>query len=238
MSSIVSAQTFTLKGNVYDSTRFTPMPYVTVSTTSGNNTFTNNDGSYKIEVDSKDSVWFSYLGKPTMKFPVKTIQNPLQFDISLQVNITVLKEVKVRQRNYKFDSIQNRQDYAKIFDYKKPGLKTVTPEYGSGAGFDLTELINVFRFRRNRNMLSFQERLLQQERDKFVDHRFSKALVRRLTKLDGEELDRFMLIYRPPYEFTQTAGDYEFQLYIKHSFERFQKGLPPEPLLSAGDKQN
>ncbi len=76
-------------------------------------------------------------------------------------------------------------------------------------------------------MLAFQQRLLQQERDKFIDHRFNKALVRQLTSLSGNELDSFMLLYRPSYSFTKSAGDYEFHKYIKDSGERFKKGLPP-----------
>jgi hypothetical protein len=76
-------------------------------------------------------------------------------------------------------------------------------------------------------MLSFQQRLLQQERDKYIDHRFNKGLVRQLTSLSGNELDSFMLIYRPSYSFSQSAGDYEFHKYIKDSGERFKKGLLP-----------
>ena len=191
---------------------------------------TNADGEYEIEVGEKDSIWFSYLNKPTVKFPVLKIVTPLTFDISLQVNVPVLKEVKIRPRNYRQDSMQNREDYAKIFNYKKPGLSVVTPQYGVGAGFDLNEIINVFRFRRNRNMRSFQDRLLAQEQEKFIDHRFNKALVRRLTQLTGNELDSFMVIFRPPYLFAVMTNEYDFQLYIKECFERFKKGLPPNPI--------
>jgi len=215
---------------VYDSTRNYPVELVTVLTTSGKGTVTNANGEYEIEVSEKDSIWFSYLNKPTIKFPVLKIANPLKFDISLQVNVPVLKEVKIRQRNYKQDSIQNREDYAKIFNYQKPGLKTVTPQYGAGAGFDLNEIINAFRFKRNKSLLSFQRRLLQQEQDKYIDHRFNKTLVRRLTSFSDTALDSFMLMYRPTYEFTLLAGEYDFQKWIKDAAERFKKGLPPEPM--------
>ena len=155
--------------------------------------------------------------------------NPLGFDISLKVSITVLKEVKVRPRNYKFDSIQNRLNYAKIFNYQKPRLKSVTPSYGAAAAFDLDEIINAFRFKRNRSLASFQKRLLQEERDKFVAHRFNKALVKRLTLLEGRQLDSFMLVFRPSFSFTQSSSDYDFQQYIKVAHNRFKRGLPPEP---------
>lgn len=222
---------YKIKGTVYDSTRNYPLELVSVLTTAGKGTVTNAEGVYEIEVAEKDSIWFSYLGKPTVKFPVLKIANPFGFDISLKVNVTVLKEVKIRPRNYKQDSAQNRLDYAKVFNYKKPGLKTVTPQYGVGAGFDLNEIINMFRFKRNRSMLSFQKRLLEQEREKSVTHRFNKALVRRLTLLDGAELDSFMLVFRPSYEFTMSTGDYDFQQYIKTAHARFKRGLPPMQFL-------
>ena len=219
---------YKIRGTVYDSTRNYPVELVTVLSTSGRGTVTNSKGEYEIEVSEKDSIWFSYLNKPTIKFPVLKITTPFSFDISLQVNIPVLKEVKIRQRNYREDSIQNREDYAKIFNYRKPGLRAVTPQYGAGAGFDVNEIINAFRFKRNRSIQSFQKRLLAQEQDKFIDHRFNKGLVRRLTLLTDAALDSFMLIYRPSYEFTLISGEYEFQKWIKDSGERFKKGLPPE----------
>lgn len=216
---------------MYDSSRNNPLEAVSVISSSGRGSVTNSDGIYEIEVTAKDSIWFSYLGKPTMKFPVANIQNVLQFDISLHVSIPTLKEVKIRPRNYRQDSIQNREDYAKVFNYRKPGLKTVTPQYGAGMGFDLEEIINIFRFKRNRSIANFQKRLLQQEEDKFIDYRFSKALVRRLTLLTGTELDSFMRLYRPSYTFTRFANDYDFQSYIKQALLRYQNGLPPLPFL-------
>ena len=139
-----------------------------------------------------------------------------------------MKEVKILPKNYRLDSLRNRQDYAKIFNYQKPTLKTVTPQYGAAVGFDLDEIINMFRVKRNRSMASFQRRLLMEEQDKYVDFRFNKALVRRLTLLDGAELDSFMRVFKPSYTFTKLAGDYEFRLYIKQALYRFKRGMQPD----------
>jgi hypothetical protein len=236
-NSPVHAQLYKIKGTVYDSSRNYPMEAVTVLSTSGKGTSTNKDGYYEIEVSEKDSIWFSYLNKPTVKFPVLKISNPFGFDISLQVNVPVLKEVKIRQRNYKQDSIQNRVDYAKIFNYQKPKLKTNTSNFGAGVGFDLDEIINAFRFKRNRSMASFQKRLLLQEQEKFIDHRFNKALVRRLTLLTGNELDSFMRVFRPAYGFVMVASEYDFQLYIRDAHSRFTKGLSPIPFLREEEEE-
>ncbi|MGB3005817.1 MAG: hypothetical protein WBC06_04890, partial [Chitinophagaceae bacterium] len=218
--SLANAQIYKVRGYVYDSSRNFPLEAVSVLSTSGKGTTTNADGYYIIEVAETDSIWFSYLNKPTMKFPVMKIANVLEFDVSLHVNVPTLKEVKIKPKNYRFDSLQNRNDYAKIFNYQKPKLKTVTPQYGTGVGFDLDEIINMFRFKRNRSIESFQKRLLIEEEDKYINYRFNKALVRRLTQLDGASLDSFMLAFRPSYIFTKFAGDYEFQYYIKEALYR------------------
>lgn len=223
------AQNVTVRGTVYDSSRNYVIELVSVMSSSGKGTSTDAEGKYELELSPKDSIWFSYLNKPTQKFPVAKMQNPLAFDISLHINVTTLKEVKIRPRNYRQDSLQNREDYAKIFNYKRPGLK-VNPaqtQYGAAVGFDLNEIINVFRFRKNRSTLAFQRRLITQEQDNFVDHRFNKAVVRRLTGLTEPELDTFMLLYRPSYYLATVLSDYDFQYYIKAAYERYRKGLPP-----------
>ena len=213
-----AAAQYKIQGTVYDSSRLYPLEAVSVLSTNGSGTLTNAEGRYSIEVGEKDSIWFSYLGKPTVKFPVLKITDVQHFEISLQINVPILKEVTVRNRNYKEDSAQNRKDYAKVFDFRRPNLGTMTSIGPSGAGIDINELIRTFQFRKNRSMVRFQERLLQQEKDKFIDHRFNKALVRRLTNLPDDELNRFMVIYRPDYEFTLYSNDYDFQSYIKEAF--------------------
>jgi hypothetical protein len=46
-----------------------------------------------------------------------------------------MKEVQVLPRSYKLDSIRNREDYAKIFNFQKPKLRPTIS--GMGVGFDL-----------------------------------------------------------------------------------------------------
>jgi len=221
--SLVKAQYFKLKGTVYDSTKTYPLSSVSVITTSGNGTTSDVFGHYQIDVRETDSVWFSYLNKPTIKYAVAKIIDAQQFDIALHIYIPVLKEIVIRPRNYKLDSLQNRIDYAKAFDWQKPKLRAnIGNDYGSAVGFDLDEIIRMFQFRRNKSMAQFQERLLQQERDKFIDYRFNKGLVLRLTGLTGDARDSFMLLCRPSYEFCLLVSDYEFQAAIKQCFEKFK----------------
>jgi hypothetical protein len=215
---------YKIKGTVYDSSRNYVLPYVTVQSSNGKISVSDKEGNYEIGVGEKDSIWFSYLNKPTIKYAVLGIKTPLQFDISLKVPADVLKEVKVKSRNYKLDSIRNRLDYAKAFNWEKPKLRVVSPSGpGAAVGFDLNEIIRMFQFRKNRSWASFQKRLEEEEREKYIDYRFNKALVLRLTGLSGLARDSFMIRYRPSFEYCLATSDYEFQLFIKNCFEQYKK---------------
>lgn len=215
-----NAQSFKLRGVVYDSTKAYPVIAVSVLTSSGKGTTTDVYGRYEIDVTETDSVWFSYLNKPTIKYPVAKILDNSRFDIAIHVNVPVLKEVIVKPRSYLLDSLKNRDDYAEAFNWQKPKLRANVSS--SGVGFDLEEIIRMFQFRKNKSAASFRERLLNEEREKFIDHRFNKALVLRITGLIGSERDSFMLHCRPSYEFCLYTGEYDFQLYIKQCYEAYK----------------
>lgn len=223
ITSKAGAQSFKLRGTVYDSTKTYPVISVSVLTSSGKGAVTDIYGQYEIDVIETDSVWFSYLNKPTIKYPVKKIVDASRFDIAIHINVPVLKEVIVKPRNYKMDSIQNRIDYAKAFDWQKPKLKAnVSGDMGAAVGFDLDAIIHMFQFRKNKSNAAFRDRLLAEEREKFIDHRFNKALVLRLTGLIGDERDSFMQYCRPTYEFCLYTGDYDFQFFIKKCYEVYK----------------
>jgi hypothetical protein len=224
-----SAQ-YRVKGHVYDSSRVFPIESVTVQSTGGQMTMTDSVGAYTIYVAEIDSIWFSYLGKPTPKYPVLKIGDVAQFDIALHLKPHVMREVKIRTRNYKEDSIQNRRDYARAFNFRRPSLETMTSVTSSGVGFDVQEIIRIFQFRKNKSMERFRERLEQEEQDKFVDRRFNKGLVKRLTGADNdEEITDFMRRYRPTFEFTAGTSDYDFQYFIKIAYQEYRKAKTAQP---------
>ena len=142
----------------------------------------------------------------------------------MHVDPTDLKTVRVTPKDYHMDSLHNRQDYAKYFDYKKPKFKISDPGNGeNGVGLDLDEIVNMFRFNRNRRLAAFQKRLIQDEQDKFVEHRFNHVLVRKITHLTGTELDAFMAKYKPSFRFAQSSSDYDFDEYIKLAYIQYKK---------------
>ena len=219
------AAQLTVSGIVFDSSKRNYVENVRVESSSGKFAQTDSMGRYKINVTEKDSLTFIYQNKPTQKFLVKDISNLTQFDISLGITVkggySTLKEVVVFARSYREDSMENRQVYGDVYNYAKPTIRTSVSPSGA-VGADVNEIINMFRFKRNRQLKAFQARLELQEQDKFVSYRFNKNFVRRITQLQGAELDTFMVKYLPTYEFASTADEVTFNKYILNSSYTFK----------------
>ncbi len=223
----------TVSGTVLDKSKINRVENVRVVSTGGMFAITDSMGRYSILVQPGDSLSFVYKNKPTQKFPVLSIPNLQQFEISIHMNIeskySMMKEVIVYSKSYKQDSLENRETYAGVFGYAKPGLSTsIAP--GGAVGADVNELINIFRFRRNKRLKAFQQRLEEQEQEHYVDYRFNKLLVGRITGLSGPALDSFVVWYRPDYEFTQQSNEIVFNEYIlkaSYHFRQFGIVLPP-----------
>lgn len=219
----------TISGTVYDSTRIVPVKGVLVTSTNGTRAITDSNGHYSIVVTDKDSLIFSYNNKPTNKFVVKQIQQMDGFDISIKVRVTekfrTMKEVRVFAKSYKQDSIENRMQNAKAFQYQKPGIASNGSAYSGASGLDLDEFINLFRKKRNRSWQRLQERLVSQEEENYIKYRFNKTLVKRITHLEGAQLDSFMVAYRPDFAFTRNSSVPEFYQYILDCSYLFKSSL-------------
>ncbi len=225
----VSAQTISISGVVYDISGRRPIESVVVNSTYGK-TITDSVGRYTILAKPKDSLWFSLFGKNSQKFPIDTVTDPRNFNVMIHVAGYDLPEVKVRNSYYRLDSIQNRIDYAKYFNYQAPTLKLSNNQQlfgpaGLTVGLDLDEIINMFRFHRNRNLQYLQNRLVTQEHDKYIDYRFTKRFVQKLTHLEGDNLVKFMSFARPSYELLGVLNELELGLYIERRFLEYKKGL-------------
>ena len=225
------AQVQEITGTVFDKTKLFTMPGVSVLSNSGAGTMTDSVGHYRVRLPLDDSIYFSYLGRHTAKIAVRRIARDYPLNMSLAVTVDSLPLVVVKPTPYRYDSLANRDEYRKIFDY--------SPDYlagGSGGiGLNLDALFNARKIRRT---LALQRRLIEEEQDKYVDYRFNRTLVKKITGLQRPLLDSFMRLYRPSYEFIRNCeNDYEFYKYIKdcslHFREAWRRNLPvdhPHPL--------
>ena len=231
LHSTVQAQSVLVSGTVYDISGRRPVEAVIVHTNNNMST-TDSLGRYIINVKAKDSIWFSLFGKNTQKYTLDTIEDKRNFNIMIHVNGIDLPEVRVRNNNYRLDSMQNRYDYAKYFNYQPPGLKLannstlINPSGGLSIGFDLVEMINMFRFKRNRNLGFLQKRLISQEQEKYINYRFTKRFVQKITHLEGDNLVQFIDYCKPSYEVLGLLNDLELGYYIQQKYLAFKTSRP------------
>ena len=213
-------------GTVFDSSKLYVVPNVQVLSTSGNMGYTDSLGNYKIAAFENDSISFYYNGKFTVKFPIAKMKDYQSFDISLRVRVDdkykLLRGVTVFSNSFKKDSLENRENYAKVFGSTKPGLRS-TYDPGGPAGLDVGELIGVFQFRKNKQRMAFQNRLLSEEEDRYVDFRFSAKNIERITGLKSPELEEYQKLYRPSYYFTANSTLTQFYEYILNTSYTFKK---------------
>jgi hypothetical protein len=158
--------------------------------------------------------------------------------IFLKLSAINLLEVNIqRVRNYKFDSLNRREEFPAVFNHKAPSFKdvflkksTVAPvQYSpfqsstsSLVGINLLSVLNLIK--KNKTPIAkLQKQLLKEEEDKFVNHKFSKEKVSSLTSLKGDSLQNFMIKYRPSMENSKGMTEYELLIYIKKCYKDFVK---------------
>ncbi len=224
----VKAQMRTVSGVVYDISGWSPIEAVMVYS-KFSRTQTDSLGRYLITMQAKDSISFSLFGKNTQKYGLGEIEDLSNFNIMIHLNGVDLPDVTVRNSYYRYDSILNRMDYAKYFNYNQPGLK-LSPQqniFGNGGisiGFDLNEIINMFMFKQNRNSQFLQNRIIRQEQEKYINYRFTKRFVQKLTKLDGPRLEVFMEYCKPSYPTLALLNDLELGYFIQQKLVQFRLG--------------
>lgn len=224
-SAIVNGQV-RVTGRVFDETGIYPVESVSVLSNSKTGAVTGKSGKYEIILPLDDSVWFSYLGKTTQKFYVKDIIIQPSFDISIKIPAPVLPEVRVVSNNYRLDSINNRLEYQKIFDYKNPSFRSVFKSVSlTGFVIDIDELIRLFQFKKKKNLSGFRNRLISEEQKKFIEKKFNKVVIREVVDIAEEEIPEFISLYSPGYYFASTATEYEMKEYIKESYQLYKKRL-------------
>jgi len=225
VSPALSQSSFKISGTVYDTSKVYAIPEVKVFSTSGTEAETDSLGRYQIMVSPGDSIYFFYNGKNSIKYPVQNIGDYDAFDIQMYVvaktKYKTLQPVVVFSDTYRMDSLENRERYAKIFGSSKPTITTSTGPMGV-PGIDIGSIIELFQFRKNKQRQAFQQRLIQQEQDGYIDYRFNSKLVTRITGLTGKNLTDYMVVYRPSYEFVKESNLVEFYEYIIYTSQEFR----------------
>src|SRR6185437_5810983 len=181
------------------------------------------DGSYRIQAAPGDHISFSSVGYKadtlTVTASLLTANCPIYLDIRAQT----LQSVRVGEfSNYQLDSMDRRKEYAWVYDHENTPKVARDRQGADGVGVTF----NVFRNTGSaaKQRIRLEKRLEKEEEDYYVDSRYNKDYVTKITHLKGDSLKEFMTRYRPSYDYCRKAANVDILIYINDSYKQYMKG--------------
>jgi hypothetical protein len=215
-----SAQTRILNGYLKDSITLLPIANGTVMNESSKTSIVSDRrGFFRLPVKPNDFI-YAY-GKSynydTLSYSYLT-QDTVTIFLSFAGNILPAVTVKGQYSKYQLDSMQRRED----FDKGRPVAKTFSTSHPSGFGLTLNLdklLQKKYRYqKRDEQLFSTLEKMA------YVDYRYSPHVVNYYTGLKGDELQNFMKLYTPSYEWLrQHTANEDVLYYINDKLKAYHK---------------
>ena len=144
-------------------------------------------------------------------------------DVTMDVAENDLKEFTFRSSHlskYQLDSIERQETY------KIPLQRTPPNPFASPASA-IAELFS----KKAKMVYKFQENFYNGEIEKFVDTRYTPALVTKLTGITGDTVGHFMYAYPMRYDFARTATDLELKMWIRSNYKEWLKNPNRDSLI-------
>lgn len=177
---------------------------------------TDSKGGFSIRASLFDTLVLTHLGfgKDTVVTDASFFADTIVFYISQEY--ALLKEVTVYGKKYHADSLAER----KIYDSIAAGKRGIAAKE-TDAQFGVTLNPITYLSRKEKDRRRYMKDFLKQEKEKYIDYRFSQEKVSGMTGLKGDSLRVFMAKYRPDYEFCKKSADIDIVIYINDSLKEF-----------------
>jgi hypothetical protein len=180
------------------------------------------DGSYRIQASPGDHISFSSVGHKPDTVTVTASILTASYPVYLEIKAQYLQAARVEYTNYQLDSMDRRKEYAWV--YEQGNEKRFEHERkGDGVGVTMNIFRNTSSAAKQRERL--EKRLNKEEQDFYVDFRYSKEYVGKITRLKGDSLKTFMTKYRPSYDYCRRAAMVDMLVYINDCYKQYVK--PP-----------
>jgi len=181
------------------------------------------DGSYRIQAAPGDHISFSSVGFKADTITVTASLLTAAYTVFLDVRAQTLQTIRVGElSNYQLDSMDRRKEYAWIYDHGTTPHLAKDRQGADGVGVTL----NIFRKSGSQaqQRIKLEKRLEKEEEDYFVDSRYNKDYVAKITRLKGDSLSEFMRKFRPSYDYCRKAANVDILVYISDSYKQYMKG--------------
>ena len=184
-------------------------------------------GSYRIQVTPGERISFSSVGYKSDTLTVTADMLSGDYPVYLEPRAQTLQAVTVGSlSNYQLDSMARRNEYSWIYEHGNVNRFEKDRKGADGVGVSIDLFKNASSIDKQRERL--KKRLLKEEQEYYVDSRYNREYVSRLTHLQGDSLQKFVTTYRPTYDFCRKAATVDILVFISDSFKKFKKGDRPD----------
>ena len=180
-------------------------------------------GNYRIAATAGDTVIFSSAGYLPDTFFLSSSAPADGYNILLIPNVVALPTVEIDELSkYEADSIERRKDYAFILDKKHPVKLMNEKRQEDAPGLNFSPIGYFSKGEKQKRKL--RQRVIEEDEEEYINARFPRARVAFLSKLTGDSLNQFMLLYRPSYKFCRATDNQKMFLYINDKIVLFRQG--------------
>lgn len=212
----------TVRGKLVDSATREPIAMASVkNNATGATVMTNSKGFFSVPVAAGQLISFAAVGYhfDTVYYTgTLLLKDTLQLELSALV-VTSLGNVTVATRGYsryQLDSMQRSQDF-----FQSMGTSPIPPfsqaNFGAGVALNLDRFSK--REKKKRNAIRF---FYDNEKEAYINYRYTPELVSKYTGLKDEKLEEFMGKSRPSWEWLrQHPGETDMAYYINEQLKKY-----------------
>ncbi|WP_119079001.1 carboxypeptidase-like regulatory domain-containing protein [Chitinophaga alhagiae] len=213
-----------VRGQITDTSKKLVLYPATIrNKTTGARVFSDVGGYYRINANRGDEILISFVGYEPDSFKVRSETGTEVHDIRLKLRENFLQEVEIsgKWNPYQLDSLARYEEF-------KPWLEThnrslVDTSKRSTGGFGLVFSPFTRGSRKEKDLRKFKKLFAEHEKQAYVDYRYSKTFVSRVTGLSGDSLLRFTQKYTPTYEMLRNMNNETLIFWISERAKQWKK---------------
>jgi hypothetical protein len=205
----------TIKGVVFKKSSLEKIPQAVITDMKSQVAMMSDElGAFSIKASAGDTLLITKIGYTPQKI---VVINSYELAINMQPVIQ-LNEVTIREQTKKQELNEVMQQYRSLGIYNDGKSLPFWQFINS----PITGLYNLFG-KTSGQARHFAEYSKNELEATEVDKRYTKELVKNITKLPDDEVDKFVVTFRPSYEDMKEWNDYQLIMYIKKEFAYYQK---------------
>jgi len=237
-----------IHGTVYkDFTKRGFASNVPVYIKNGAHLFTDSAGNFKIRMSLSDTLCINYLNRLYLYYPTAAEFSSGNIDIFLSdstgftTSYHPLMPVTVKTNSYTADSLKRRKEYEEVFEFRPDKVSMGNNKWHDSIAtvggkvpkdtrnkklslLNVTSLAHAIRWKKKKQTLALQKRLIKAEQAEYVEHVFTPALVEKYSGMhDDDSLKLFIHDYAPAYDDLIAMNELDKGMYILKNIRLFRR---------------